>query len=104
MDFRSQLKRMKFSLATKTKQSNDPTKPIWLIFSPGTMTGKTLQNIEKKVLEGKKWEDKSVGEQKLWEKKKCRRKKNVEKKVWEKTNVEKKCGREKVWEKKDVKN
>ena len=48
------------------------------------MTGKTLQNIEKKVLEGKKWEDKSVGEKKLWEKK----------------IVEKKCGRKKLWEEK----
>ena len=49
------------------------------------MTGKTLQNIEKKVLEGKKWEDKSVGEKKLWEKKSVGEKK-----------CGKKCGREKV--------
>ena len=89
MDFRSQLERMKFSLATE-RQSNDATKPIWLILSPGTMTGKTLQNIEKKVLEGKKWEDKSVGEKKLWEKKSVGEK-NVEKSVGEK-----KCGRKRM--------
>ena len=84
MDFRSQLERMKFSVATE-RQSNDATKPIWLIFSPGTMTGKTLQNIEKKVWERKSgktkvWEEKSVGGKKMW------------KKVWERKSVgEKGC-------------